>query len=513
MSGSESDSYDPAETSVRGAATTGEAPKHGTDYTAAASREGGLDIPPSSRYASAQQGLTSTPVLGRQAENALIPKLEDHSHSSMSNFLLRGTNGRVRSLCVSPDGSILCSGSECGSVCFWDFAVPLTNRLVKPTRVLTPFPNRISGFQSVISVHSSSDGSYFVACQDGDSPVIISSGGKQQGYCAIGQRGMIDVVQCKGHRGPVTCSAPSPDMASRFFTGSQDSTARMWDAASFEQHSVYAVKHGSGQLMENVVVETVLPLRGTTNNKTSVFATGGEDGLVQLWDTRQKYRPGGAFAFLDMYNCRDLSASKTVGQSGGRFAHDLFVEEKHIGGMTEPNPSCPTLCVRCGSTVRIVDLRRATTNGVVVDVSPPLTDLPSVTDTGPLVSCTSEHLSMGRPSFLVCTDRRGYRHIAGGHVVQVDLTDGRYEPSMVWMPASADDDVLSVAFDTVHGQLFAGLQSGAVVGRMKYVGVDVKDAGPSVRTWLATQPKRAESSVRRKRERTSAPDDEDDMRF
>lgn len=498
MSDSDNDLYDPAESSNAHAGHSLETRLTFASASAPASRSG--DVPPPSLRPSVSKAPGGATTVTERATATVSPATTGLKSSLTSlDYLLRGVTGRVRSICLNPLGSTLCAGGEGGTVCMWDFTVALEGHAVKPTRTLTPFPNRISGFQPLVSVHSSCDGLYFVACQDGDSPVLIAANGKQLGYCAMGERGVVDVVRCKGHRAPVMCSAPSPTVAARFFTGSQDSTARMWDAASFERHSVYTVKHGSGQLLENVVVETVLPIVSLNNDKASLFATGGEDGLVQLWDTRQKYRPGGVLSTLDMYGGKDSAGSKTRVIDDGP-----FFEEKHIGGMVEPDPSSPMLCVRCGSTVRVVDLRKTGKTGVIEDACPPLTGLSFATDVTPLVSCTSALYSQSKPSFMTCTGRAGYQHIAGGQVVQFTYLDGGYQSTMVWGPGASTDDVLSVAIDVEHGQLFAGMQSGDIFGRVKKVGVDVVSKGSTVQTWFATRPEREGRVVGKKSRREDA---------
>ncbi|RNF21244.1 uncharacterized protein Tco025E_03560 [Trypanosoma conorhini] len=504
MGDSDSDSYDPAEiSSTKAVQNVVDRPRFSATLAAKGSTSSvpAPSPPPSAPHVEAATG----------KEPTMTPSGTVDLKTSLTSlgYVLHGATGRVRSICLNPSGHILCSGAEGGSVCMWDFTVPIEGRAVKPTRVLTPFPNRISGFQPVVSVHSSSDGSFFVACQDGDSPALIAANGKQLGYCAMGQRGMVDVLQCKGHRAPVTCSAASPTVPSCFFTGSQDSTARMWDAASFDRQSVYAVKHGSGQLLDNVVVEAVAPILGLTNDKKSVFSTSGEDGMVQLWDSRQKYRPGGALGVLDMYGSRSSGvASKSEN-------NEMLFAEKHVGGMVEPDTSRPILCVRCGSEVRMVDLRKMGKNGVVEDVCSPIGGLPCATDTAPLVACTGALFSQEKPSFMTCTNRAGYRHVAGGHVVQFTYVDGSYEPTMVWRPGAPEDDVLSVAIDVKHGQLFAGMQTGDVVGRVKRLGVDSANSGPTLQTWFATRLERERRVVGKKstRENTAGHDEDDEVVF
>ncbi|CCD20028.1 hypothetical protein, conserved [Trypanosoma vivax Y486] len=517
MSESDDDSYDPTEENV---ATAVDGFSHTfTDNptnNCPSSPENSCSGPTSSLP---EPGGNRTPVLptpptssGMESDKIFLG-LQLASPMGVDHHL-SGMTGRVRSLCVNPKGSILCAGGDCGSVCMWDFAVPLAGHAVKPTRLLTPFPNRISGFQAVVSVHSSSDGSYFVACQDGDSPALISASGKQLGYCAMGERGIMDTVRCKGHRGPVTHSAPSQTVAQRFFTASQDGTARLWDAVSLDQSSVYAVKHGSGQLLENVVVESVAPLAGISNGSASVFATGGEDGRVQLWDARQRYRPGGAFAFLDLYSVNGVGDGAVARGVARDFSSpDGFPMERHVGGIVEPDLARPILCVRCGSIVRIIDMRSLSKTGVVVDLCPLLAGLPSATDTSPLAVCTSESFSKGLPSFLACTSRAGYKHVAGGHVVQFTYIEGEFKPSSSWRPRAAQDDVISLAVDVGQGQLFAGLQSGTVAARVKRTGADMERTVPNLQTWLGTRVARGEHAASRKRERVDALDNNWEVPF
>lgn len=385
---------------------------------------------------------------------------------------LHGIKGRVRSICLSPTGSILCAGGEDGQLCMWDFQRPPESRRVEPTRVLTPFVNRIAGYQSIISVHSSIDGAFFVVCQEGDRPALVAHGGAQLGYCAMGERGLMDVVRCKGHRAPVTSSAPSATEAKKFFTAGQDGTARMWDSETFTFSSQYAVKHGSGQLDDNYVVESVCGLSAAVGGG-QCFVTGGQDGRVQLWDARVKYRPGGAMAFWSAFD---------VGPSGGPGSSMMMMsDEYHIGGLTELLDGPPMLAARVGDGVHIVDLRSTTSSvsgsrlssmasGVRKSAAAPVRTeklgwVPSLsfaTDTTPIVRGT------GPRSLLTGTSRTGFRHVVGGHVVtllaagETQITDGVVDS---WAAAKPDEDILCVAVDYTGGAVFAGLSSGDVVVR------------------------------------------------
>lgn len=389
---------------------------------------------------------------------------------------LHGIKGRVRSICLSPDGSILCAGGEDGQLCMWDFNRPPESRRVDPTRVLTPFVNRIAGYQAIISVHASTDGSYFCVCQEGDRPALVAHGGAQLGYCAMGERGLMDVVRCKGHRAPVTSSSPSATDAKKFFTCSQDGTARMWDSETFTFSSQYAVKHGSGQLDENFVVESVCGLSAAVGGG-QCFITGGQDGCLQLWDARVKYRPGGAVGMWSPFNVARAASSTVMMMPDA--------EEYHIGGLAELLEGPPIVAARIGEDIHVLDLRvtvsasigRNSTPTSSTLRKPPVSTvrtekldwvppLPFVTDTTPIVRGTSPR------SLLTGTSHTGFRHVVGGHVATlVAVGDTQMVKGEVdgWTAGRPDEDVLCVAADYIGGAVFAGLSTGDVVVRPRSV--------------------------------------------
>lgn len=437
--GDSDEEYDPSFVSV-----PADAPNGGTDVAASPAVE------PQVKEVSSQP-TSSVPLAKQQkAASSAVPTISE------GGFRLHcGVKGRIRCLCVNPSGTILCAGSEDGQLCMWDFNTPLVSRRLLPTRVLTPFVNRIAGLQPIIALSTARDGSFFVACQDGDSPALVSATGKQLGYCAMGERGIMDVVQCKGHRAPVTCVAAHAVVAGRFFTGGQDGTVRLWDQASYERCCVYAVKHGSGQLRDTHVVESTASLHALGGGG-QVFASGAQDGTIQLWDCRVKYRPGGALSTIDMYGGAHAKAA------------DGFSDEKHVGGMVEVQSSVAGssvfgLAVRLNSRVVVVDLRNAK--------SAPPPDVTTLSDALPFVlDTTSVCLGpKGSGSFLTGTSRAGYEHVVGGHVVQFtwnptsspSVTAG---PPRVWASGRLDEDVLCACADTSSpdGCIFAGLSSGDV---------------------------------------------------
>eukprot|EP00796_Vickermania_ingenoplastis_P004483 gene4483-3276_t len=374
-----------------------------------------------------------------------VPTVEE----PQGGIRLRGIKGRVMALCLTPNGSILCAGGEDGRLCMWDFDHPPDSRRVAPTRILTPFVNRIAGLQPIVAVHAALDGSYFVVCQDGDRPALVGSGGAQMGFCATGERGMMDVVQCKGHRLPVTHSATHGIDPKKFYTCSQDGTARLWDQTVFTLRSCYAVKHGTGQLDDTIIVEAVCGL--STVGSGHSFATGGDDGKVQLWDTRSKYRPGASSKIWNIYGDACMTSC------GDTWAN---ASERHVGGMTESASGIPALIVRAGDALYTLDARR---QGILQRLQlPPLS---FVTDTSTIVCGDTPR------SFLTGTSARGFNRVTGGHVVEVqfsteELTSDRMA-FKAWQAGRADEDVMSIASyrGCTGGALFAGLNSGDVIVR------------------------------------------------
>ncbi|KPA76728.1 hypothetical protein ABB37_07560 [Leptomonas pyrrhocoris] len=484
---SSDDEYDPAEVVVT-------APAPPTAATAAAAADKAVPLSRADLFPTAASHATAATLAASGPSPAASNNATANGESVDGGYRLRSDiKGRVRCVALNPAGTTLCAGSEDGQLCMWDFNAPLKSHRIAPTRVLTPFVNRISGLQPIIALTFAKDGSYLVACQDGDSPALVRASGEQLGYCAMGERGLMDVVQCRGHRAPVTCVAAHHKDAAVFLTGSQDGTVRLWNHHTFKQHSAYAVKHGSGQVTDTHVVESVTTLPHFRGGQTDVFASGGQDGCVQLWDSRVKYRPGGALATVDMF-----AAATTADVAGKRVEEDLF-SDKHVGGLLEVHAAAPSsvvassldcsLAVRVGSVIKIIDLRQlsgslgASPSAVVQEVAG---GLPFVLDT----TCLAPR-SSSLASVLTCTSRVGYQNVSGGHVVQYAYRSSTlpFDRTMVWRAGKPEEDVLCVCADRSRsdGCVYAGLSSGEVVVQNAFA--TDKDVQP-IEAWLQTRPER-----------------------
>jgi hypothetical protein len=156
---------------------------------------------------------------------------------------LTGHQDWVRSVCISPDGRYLATGSNDGTARLWDMS---GNQIAEFT-----------GHQDrVMSVCISPDGRYLATGSNDGTARLWDLSGNQ-------------IAEFKGDQGGVWSVCFSPDRRT-LATGSEDRTARLWDLsgnqiAEFKGH-------------QNVVTSVCFsPDRRT-------LATGSEDRTARLWD-------------------------------------------------------------------------------------------------------------------------------------------------------------------------------------------------------------------------------------
>jgi len=161
---------------------------------------------------------------------------------------LTGLEGRVNSIAYSPDGLLLTSSSDDGTVRLWDTRTGL--EAISPLR---------SGDGKVTSVAFSPDGR-FVASGTSDGLIHIWDV----------KTGRLSMIPLLGHDGSVACVAFSPDGRLIASAGS-DRLVRLWDAETGE---ILAAMEGHKRSVTTVVF----------NLKGNILASCCDYGDVWRWD-------------------------------------------------------------------------------------------------------------------------------------------------------------------------------------------------------------------------------------
>lgn len=345
------------------------------------------------------------------------------------------------SAAVTPGGSLLAVGNADGSLMMFDFTDPTTQQQqqqqqghstsgagkprIVPTRTMTPFPRGPSEFNPVTFIHFSALGKTMFAGYDGDGVLMVdASTGRQMGFTAIGSRSVVDCVRSAGHKGHVTSLSVHPADEKKFCTSSMDGTVRLWDATNAKRTSAFCAKHGR-DASSNLL--TTIPLFCTSFvGNGDVVASGGEDGCVQLWDTRTAFRPG---------------------RSALACVLDDSVE---IGAMLSAAASSSTLLLRCSDgSLRRVDLRSPNTQ---VDQ----------TQTG-MFSYSGSVATMTRSATGSVFMSVGAGRAAGGGVAEVsNVFTGTLREVGVKLETAMSEACGQVAVDAEHSQFFVGTHDGHV---------------------------------------------------
>ncbi len=163
-----------------------------------------------------------------------------------SDVTFYGHTSSVNSVCFSPNGERIATGSRDGTVKLWDAATGEQLRTLKGHKAW------------VTSVCVSPDGGW-IASGSGDRTVRLWD-------AVTGE----EIRALTGHKGVVTSVCFSPD-GGRIVSGSKDKTVKLWDAATGEE---------------------IRTLKGHTDDIDSVcfspdggrIATGCDDKTVKLWD-------------------------------------------------------------------------------------------------------------------------------------------------------------------------------------------------------------------------------------
>jgi len=177
---------------------------------------------------------------------------------------------------LAPDrsGARLLAGSRAGGVQIFDFG-GMTSSLL-PFRTVTPCEG--------VPVHglawSPSGGAWCAAVGD-PRLFFFDRDGAAVGETVRGDMYVRDATNTKGHVAAVACVAWHPVQAALIASGSDDGTARLWDAETFAQRTV--IKPALAR-PGRVRVGAVAWLPGGTDT----LAAGLADGSLHAWDARAR---------------------------------------------------------------------------------------------------------------------------------------------------------------------------------------------------------------------------------
>lgn len=197
-------------------------------------------------------------------------------------LLLLSHGGPVRSVAFSPDGTRIVTASDDGAARVWD---ALTGKLIGPTlqhrdatwcAVFDPGGTRIAtaGKDGTVLLWDAATGAPIAPTPSSRSHTASAlhaasgaGGTAHHGHDADNGRSNLVLLR---HDGPVRRIAFSPD-GLRIVTASDDSTARVWDAASGTPRSP-PLRHGG-------------PVRSAAFSRDGMrVVTAGDDRVARIWD-------------------------------------------------------------------------------------------------------------------------------------------------------------------------------------------------------------------------------------
>ncbi|WP_327234040.1 WD40 repeat domain-containing protein [Streptomyces sp. NBC_01317] len=217
----------------------------------AAEARSALRTDPRGAWLLARRAYATSPTA--EAEAVLRQAVADDRTAAV----VRGRDGRMLGVAISPDGSRLVGTSENGAVRIWGWS---------DGRVSGDAPRVLRGHRGEVWSPAFTPDGRRLATAGLDSTVRVwDLSGRQR------------PVVLRGHRGPVRKVAFSPD-GRRVASAGDDGTVRVWDAAGRGKPQVLRGRQGG-----------VLAVAFSAAGRHMV--TGGKDGTVRIWDTTGKTDP------------------------------------------------------------------------------------------------------------------------------------------------------------------------------------------------------------------------------
>ena len=248
-----------------------------TEQSAAASAVVGA-VPPSV-HAQVPSAPTPGPTTTPTTTTATVDASGENPFAQTASETLAISQHRkaVTSLCVEASGSRFYSGSQDGTVAYWDFKGMARERgtgrcVSEPFRFITP----TDGAQGIRQLQPSSDGQWLLVVGGGSAARLFDRNGSMVREFSSGDPYIRDLRHTGGHVAALTCATWVPTDPDRFLTASEDGTVRLWHCGHRRQsEQAVVVRGGPGPR----VPVTALAAAGDS----TWWATGSADGALRLW--------------------------------------------------------------------------------------------------------------------------------------------------------------------------------------------------------------------------------------
>jgi hypothetical protein len=186
-------------------------------------------------------------VKGRPPWPLAAVSLESALRAARERAIIKGHEGAVQSVAVTPDGSRIVSGSDDKTIRIWD------------AKTFTELAQLKGHKDSVQSVAVTPDGARIVSGSSDNTVRIWDA------------KTFKELAQLKGHEDWVQSVAITPD-GTRIVSGSDDKIIRIWDATNFTELA---------QLKGQSYVQSV----AVTPDGTRIV-TGADDKTIRIWDAK-----------------------------------------------------------------------------------------------------------------------------------------------------------------------------------------------------------------------------------
>ncbi|PWY98887.1 WD40 repeat-like protein [Testicularia cyperi] len=181
----------------------------------------------------------------------------------------------ISALAVDASGARFCVGSYDYTLSMYDFGGMKSN--LAPFRAFEP-----AGSYPVYDLSFSSDSRYLLVVSGSSQAKVFTRDGAEVDTCRKGDPYLRDMRNTTGHISDLSCGRFHPTQPGVFATGGSDSTVRLWDVASMARGhiDIIVLKSKVRGNRTRVTAMQYSPLDGKR-----IYAAGW-DGSLSFWDTR-----------------------------------------------------------------------------------------------------------------------------------------------------------------------------------------------------------------------------------